>query len=65
MCLVLANLRHSGDLDFLSEAYEFYRALMWDAVPGFGDGNTGCRLSRIDGLELGYPQSEADIGKPS
>ena len=32
--------QHSGDLNFLSEVYGFYRILMWDTMLGFWGGNT-------------------------
>ncbi len=52
---------HSGDKAFLAEAYEFYRALMWNSIPGIW----GYKYAAADclgkmALELGYPQAEAD-----
>lgn len=53
--------QHSGDLEFLAEAYTFYRALMWNAMPGFwGRQYTAADCLGYMALELGYPQSEAD-----
>ena len=53
--------QHSGDLNFLSEAYGFYRALMWDSMPGFwGRQYEAADCLGFMALELGYPQSEAD-----
>ena len=53
--------QHSGDLNFLSEAYGFYRALMWDAMPGFwGRQYEAADILGLMALALGYPQSEAD-----
>jgi|MEHZ01.6.fsa_nt_MEHZ011625278.1_3 hypothetical protein len=52
---------HSRDEAFLAEAYDFYRALMWNTIPGFW----GHQYEAADclgkmALELGYPQSEAN-----
>ena len=53
--------QHSGDLVFLAEAYAFYRALMWNAMPGFwGRQYNAADCLGYMALELGYPQSEAD-----
>ena len=53
--------QHSGDLNFLSEAYSFYRTLMWDAMPGFwGRQYEAADILGLMALDLGYPQSEAD-----
>lgn len=53
--------QHSGDLDFLAEAYEFYRALMQNAVPGFWGQqyNAASCLSNMAST-LGYSQAEID-----
>ena len=53
--------QHSGDLEFLAEAYGFYRALMWNEMPGFwGQEYYAADCLGFMALELGYPQSEAD-----
>lgn len=48
---------HSRDLSFLTEAYDFYKALMWQSIPG----HWGYEYSAADCLakmayELGYPE---------
>ena len=53
--------QHSGDLNFLAEAYDFYRQLMWNAVPGFwGQQYFAADCLRDIAEILGYPQSEID-----
>ena len=48
---------HSGDLSFLTDTYNFYKALMWQSMPGVW----GYEYSAADCLakmavELGYPE---------
>ncbi|MCH2036068.1 MAG: hypothetical protein MK120_03865 [Puniceicoccaceae bacterium] len=53
--------QHSGDLNFLSEAYTFYRDLMWNTIPGFwGQQYAAADILGLMSQELGYPQSEAE-----
>lgn len=52
---------HSGDQGFLTEAYDFYRSLMWTNIPGiWGYQYTAADCLGSMALELGYPQEEAD-----
>ena len=52
---------HSGDLSFISESYGFFRALMWNATPGFWGYDYGAATClSLMATELGYPQSEID-----
>lgn len=52
---------HSGDQAFLTEAYDFYRSLMWTNIPGFwGNEYTAADDLGKMALALGYPQAEAD-----
>mgnify|MGYP001163916434 CR=1 FL=1 len=50
---------HSGDKNFLQEAYSFYRNLMWNNIPGiWGYQYTAAeKLSKMASI-LNYPQSE-------
>jgi hypothetical protein len=52
---------HSGDESFLQEVYAFYRALMWNSIPGLWGYEYAAadRLSRMASI-LGYPQEEID-----
>ena len=52
---------HSGDEEFLQEAYTFYRELMWNAIPGIW----GYQYKAADCLSkmamiLGYPEDEKE-----
>ena len=52
---------HSGDLNFLSEAYGFFRALMWNSTPGFWGYKYGAATClSLMAAELGYGQEEID-----
>ena len=52
---------HSRDKAFLGSAYDFYRALMWNSIPGFwGHQYEAADILSKMALELGYHQQEAD-----
>ena len=52
---------HSGNLSFLSEAYGFFRTLMWNTTPGFwGYNYAAATCLSLMAAKLGYGQEEID-----
>ena len=47
---------HSGDISFLNDTYSFYKALMWQSIPGvWGYEYSAADRLAMMAVELGYP----------
>ncbi|ARN56162.1 hypothetical protein STSP1_00535 [Sedimentisphaera salicampi] len=59
--------KHCGDIDFLRQAYDYFKALMWESIPGHWgyEYDAADRLKKM-AIELGHPEDVLhwhDIGR--